>query len=418
MAGVHRARHLTKHLPAFGWEPTILSVAPEYHVEALDHELTTLLPEDLSRIECKALPAEITKYIGVYGDIGIRGLPFIARALLDQARKTKPDLVMITGSPFYPMLLTSWIKRKLEVPVLLDFQDPWVSAEGSTRARWTKGWAAHRLAVALEPFAVKDADVITSVSDLQNMEMAARYPLMDPGRMAAIPIGGDPDDFGSLRAHTSHNTQLTLTTGLKHFVYVGTFLPRSGPLVKILFRAVRALKEERQNLSSVVKFTFVGTSNQPGGPSQQRVKPIAEAEGVGDLVDEYADRVPFIEALSLLANADGLLMIGSTEPHYTASKIYPNLMAARPYLSIFHVASSAHAILKSAGGGAALSFNGDAALNALENRIKAALVNLIDTPEAFGKPNPDAYAPYTAQAVAGQFADVFTLAAKAAGKNK
>ena len=36
LAGVHRARHLAKHLPAHGWEPVVIAVDPAQHVEAKD----------------------------------------------------------------------------------------------------------------------------------------------------------------------------------------------------------------------------------------------------------------------------------------------------------------------------------------------------------------------------------------------
>lgn len=416
LAGVHRARHLAKHLPAFGWRPIVVRADERYYTEALDPALAALVPGDVEQVKTPAFPARLARAVGI-GDIGLRG--FIGfRAALNALAKTRPiDAVLITGSPFYPLLLARHVHETLGVPVILDFQDPWVSAEGAQRPRWTKGWAAHRLAVALEPKALRYADFITSVSERQNDEMAERYPFIERSRMAAIPIGGDPDDFISLRESPPKDLQVQLRPGLKHLIYVGAFLPRAEPLVRILFRALAALRVERPGIASTIKLTFVGTSNQPSGIGGGRVKPIAEAQGVAELVDEHAPRVPFLEALSLLSNADGLMMIGSDEPHYTASKVYPNLMAARPYLSIFHEASSAHAILSSAGGGAAFSFNGEAALNALELPMKAALLKMIDTPEAFGKPNLGAFAPYTANAVAGQFADVLARVTQARARN-
>lgn len=416
LAGVHRARHLAKHLPAFGWRPIVVRADERHYTEALDPALAVLVPSYVEQVKTPAFSAKLARAVGI-GDVGLRG--FIGfRAALDALAKAEPiDAVLITGSPFYPLLLARHVQEKWGIPVILDFQDPWVSAEGARRPRWTKGWAAHRLAVALEPKALRYADFITSVSERQNDEMAERYPFIERSRMAAIPIGGDPDDFIFLRQSLPKDPHVQLRLGLKHFIYVGAFLPRAEPLVRILFRALAALRAERPGIASTIKLTFVGTSNQPSGIGGGRVKPIAEAEGVGELVEEHAPRVPFFEALSLLSNADGLMMIGSDEPHYTASKIYPNLMAARPYLSIFHEASSAHAILSSAGGGAAFSFNGDAELKALEHPIKSALAKLIDAPEAFGKPDPAAIAPYTANAVAGQFADVLTRVVQARGRS-
>jgi hypothetical protein len=406
LAGVHRARHLAKHLPNHGWEPTIICVNPERYIEQLDPELAKLVPTTVKVVKAGALSVAMTRPFGLVGDIGLRGFFHLRSAIARSIGANSPDAVLITGSPFYPMLLAGWIKRRWDIPVVLDFQDPWVSAEGARRQAWTKEWVAHRLAVAMEPKVVTHADFITSVSERQNDEIVARYSFLDRSRMAAIPIGGDPDDFVSLRENAPKDMQVRLSPGLKHIVYVGAFLPRAEPLVRVLFQALRMLLAEQPGLASKVKLTFVGTSNQPSGIGGGRVKPIAEAEGVGDLVNEHPPRVPFLEALSLLANADVLMMIGSDEPHYTASKIYPNLMAARPYLSIFHAASSAHTILSEAGGGAAFAFDGADGLDLLAEPIKIALGDLIDRPEQFGKPNPEAYAPYTAHAVAEQFADV------------
>jgi hypothetical protein len=43
------------------------------------------------------------------------------------------------------------------------------------------------------------------------------------------------------------------------------------------------------------------------------------------------------------------LLLGSSEQHYTASKIYPALLSGRPILAAYHKASSVSAILKESG---------------------------------------------------------------------
>lgn len=405
LAGVHRARHLLKHLPAHGWRAKVICVDPVYHIERLDPELAALVPADAPIIKVAALSVALTRPFGVAGDIGLRGLRHIRAAIKTEMAANRPDVVMITGSPYFPMLLAGWIKRLWGIPVVLDFQDPWVTPVGATAKVGSKAWLAHQLAVAFEPKAVRHAAFITSVSDRQNDELADRYPFLDRSRMAGIPIGGDPEDFASLRrALKSSPDQAPL---VPVFSYVGTALPRSAPLFRAflqglkLARAARKVNEERPTMRCV------GTSNQPNDTTTFRIKPIARAEGVEEAVIEEPARIPFLEALRILATTHAVLMIGSDEPHYTASKIYPGMMSGRPFLSIFHRASSAHAILSKAGGGIALGFETPDELEALPPRIAEALVTLATAPESVGQVDPAAYADYTAHAVAGRFAAIF-----------
>ena len=402
---MHRARHLAKHLPTYGWVPTVVCIDPRQHVEPLDLELAKLVPSDAKIIKTGAIPAAWTRPFGLVGEIGLRGFFHLRATIARSIEEERPDVVLITGSPFYPMLLSGWVRQNWGIPVVLDFQDPWVSHEGASRKRWTKGWLAHRLAIALEPKALKGASWITSVSDRQNQEMAARYSGFDSRRMSAIPIGGDPEDFSALRncSATGINTQFV-------FSYVGTALPRSTPLLEVLFRGIAKLRARNPALAARLAFRFVGTSNQPGGNSGYRVLPFAEHAGIADIVSEEPPRVPYLEALRILATTDATLMIGSDEPHYTASKIYPCLMSGRPFLSLFHYESSAHRILTDAGGGVALAFSTVIELQELENAVADAIERIVLSPGALGSINNAAFADYTADAVSGMFADVFEQA--------
>ena len=77
--------------------------------------------------------------------------------------------------------------------------------------------------------------------------------------------------------------------------------------------------------------------------------PIARECGVADVVTEMPGRLDYLDALSVLTQASGILLLGSSERHYTASKLYPALLAQRPILALFHEASSVVSILRAAG---------------------------------------------------------------------
>lgn len=402
VAGVHRARHLAKHLPAHGWEPTVITVDPAQHAEAQDPDLRKLVPPDLRIIEAGALPLRWTAPLGLRGEIGLRGFFHLRAAISREIRNNRPQVVLITGSPFYPLLLARWITQRWGIPVVLDLQDPWASKEGAGRRRWSKGWFAHRLAVALEPRALRGASWVTTVSERQNADLAERYDWLDPARMSAIPIGGDPADYAHLCNAAAPADQAKLV-----FSYVGTALPRAAPLLAILFEGLARLRAQAPQIASQLRFNFVGTSNQPGQSSDYRVLPLALQAGVADLVSEQPGRVPYLDALRILASTHAVLMIGSDEPHYTASKIYPALMSGRPFLSIFHTASSAHAILSAAGGGVALGYGDERDRTALVEPVAQALAKIVVDPSSLGQADPATFADFTAHAVAGQFARVF-----------
>lgn len=406
VAGVHRARHLAKHLPTWGWEPIIICVDEIYHTERLDLALANLLPADVKTVKVPALSAAMMRRVGI-GDIGLRGYGGLRRAVRHAMANEKADAILITGSPFYPFLLAGMIKREFGVPVILDFQDPWISNWGAARTPLTKGWAAYRLARMLEPRAVASADFITSVSERQNDELLAHYPAFPRNRVAAIPIGGDAGDYDYLRRNPLIDREVELADDVINLSYVGTMLPQSRPLLEALFSALHQLVLSGEEWVGRLRLNFVGTSNQPNGFSTFGVAPLAEKYQVAHLVKEVPQRIPFLQALDVLANSQALLLIGSDEAHYTASKIYPALLSGRPYFALFHKASSAYDILRRAGGGVTLGFETPADLDRLGPAIAEAFRSVALNPRALGSADSAVVGDFDASKIAGRFAAIF-----------
>lgn len=303
------------------------------------------------------------------------------------------------------MLMAPGLKAK-GARVVLDFQDPWVSDWGATRPRWSKGGLAHWLATQLEPHAVRGADFITAVSARQNADMAARYPFLAADRFADIPIGGDPDDFTRFRLAGTKPTAGLLAAGKLNFSFVGTFMPRSGPLMRSFLLGLRQFRSAFPDQAESVRFNFIGTGNHSGA-TQTPVLDLARDVGVADLVFELPQRIGYSGALTALAQSDAVLLLGSDEPHYTASKIYPGLMCGRPFVSLFHVASSSHDILTRAGGGIAIGYEPEEDQAETVAAVAAALHRLVLAPGSVGAVDRSAYADFEAHAVAGRYAAIF-----------
>lgn len=409
LAGVHRARHLAKHLPSAGWKPIVLCVDEAHHEERLDPALARLVPATTEVVKVPAISARITRPLGV-GEISLRGMIPLRKRLFELLATRPVDAVLITGSPYYPMLMSSAIRRRFGVPVVLDFQDPWVSAWGAAQARWSKPGLSHWLATVLEPRALHGASFVTSISDAQNDQLAARHPWLDRERMAAIPIGSDPEDFDAL-ANGSADTY-ALESGCIHLSYVGTVWPPVIPTLRVVLRAIAALRDGHPDLYARLRFNFVGTTANPNDSHGFRVTPLAQAAGVASAVREEPRRIPYLEALSIMRRSHANLMIGSGETHYSASKVYPCLMSGRPYLSVFHRASRAHQVLAAAGGGVALAFSSDAELAALEGAICEGLRRVAAEPLSLGRANPAACTADEARHIAGRYAEIFDRLAR------
>lgn len=404
LAGIHRARHLVRHLPAQGWQPRLVCVDERHYEQEPDPILATLVPENAQVEKVGAIPLAWTRPFGL-GEIGIRAFAPLRSHVLGMVSRHRIPVVLITGSPFYPMLLARSI-RALGAVVVLDFQDPWVSDWGAAQPRFSKAGMSHALATLLEPRAVRAASFITSVSSRQNTEMLQRYPELGEDRFAAIPIGGDPEDFARLRRSGAVSTDGLLAPDKMNLSFVGTFMPRSGPLMSGFLQGVKRLRAEVPDLASRVRFNFIGTGNHSAA-TQRPVTEIARALGVDDLVFELAPRIAYSRAIAALAKSDAVVLVGSDEPHYTASKIYPGLMCGRPFVSLFHTASSSHAILRAAGGAAAIGYDPTEGAEASAKGVADALSRVIFDPSSVAPLDARVYADFEATAIAARYAKIF-----------
>jgi hypothetical protein len=350
-AAAHRVRLLAPHLPAAGWQPTIVTVDPSGYEGRLDPDLAALVPSSMDVVRTPAWPARWTRQIGL-GDLGLRafaGLGRTCRALLARQRY---DLLFITVYPVYPALLGPRLKREFRIPFVLDYQDPWVGEWGRSvggasdgSADW-KSRATRTLGVWLEPRAVGAADALVAVSQGTIDGIVERIPEASRVPHGVIPLGFEPEDFERLRSRPRPVAHFDAADGLVHLCYAGTLLPTGLDTLRLLLRALAHARRFSADAARI-RLHFFGTSNQSTG-DRHRVLPLAAECGVADAVTEAPGRLDYLDALSVLTQASGILLLGSSEPHYTASKLYPALLAKRPLLALFNDASSVVSILRGA----------------------------------------------------------------------
>lgn len=408
-----RSRFFTDHLREFGWDPVVITTAPEFYEWSIDPENESLLRGDYEIIRTAALRSSWTRKLGI-GDLGLRGLWHTWRALSSLVKRRRIDLLLITVPPFYPMILGRLANMRFGLPYIIDFQDPYVTDYYKTvvrEQRPPKWRMARAVAGLVEPFSIRRAAHLVSVDAAYLRDMPDRYEWLSPADITGIQLGVEPADFDHLRAHPRKNSIFRRDDGLFHISYVGRGGPDMLPVLRVIFHAVRHLAQTDPELMRSVRFHFVGTNYASGKMARELVMPLARELAVDSFVDEHPGRVAYLEALQILVDSKALLMLGSTSSHYSASKLFPYILANRPLLPVFHEASSVVRILEETRAGSAIVFGDGISPDDTQLQVEHRLRELLHSPmDERPSINWNAFEPYTARSVCESFAGVFEQA--------
>jgi len=350
LAAVHRARLWSQYLPEFGWSPVVVTTHPRYYEERLDPDLEMLVPPGLNVIRTRALP---TRPLRLVGDIGVRGFWWHYQALGRLAAAGEIDFVHITIPSNFSGPLGRLVHRRYGIPYGIDYIDPWVHYWPGVEKPLSRAWASHHLARVLEPWSVRDATLITGVAPGYYEGMLQRNP--EVGRRAVtaeMPYGGSDRDFEFVRAA---NRPAFLwdsrSDGLVHLVYAGALLPAGIAVLDAFLAGLAHLHRIAPATAGRLRVHFVGTGRSPTDEQGHQVLPRARSAGVEDLVTEHPHRIGYVDALNHLVRANAVLVLGSTERHYTPSKLFLAVLSRRPVLAVLHQASTAVDMLAAARAG-------------------------------------------------------------------
>jgi hypothetical protein len=369
LAGVHRARLLANFLPEYGWQPIILSVKPEFYEELLDKDIEkTVSP---SVIVHKVNAFRVNKQFRVIGDIGLRSFIQLFRAASKIIKTSKIDAVLIPVPSYYTSLLGRLLFFRFKIPYGIDYIDPWSDGIPGAHKKLSRAWLSNALAKMLEPIALKKAAFVTGVS-------ASYYKYIFDSKWVktelpnvGMPYGFDPKDHEIELS----GTPLPWDKATKALVYAGAFLPKSHDFIDNLFQVISGLEKESQWPANH-KLYFLGT-----GPYKEKsISEYASEAGVKHLVIEIRARFPFLHILYFLKNAACVLVIGTTEKHYTASKTFQAILSKRPVFSMLHKESSASDILIETGSAPfSAIYEETLQLDEWKEQIKKSLLNAINT---------------------------------------
>jgi hypothetical protein len=411
---MQRTRLALPYLRANGWEPVVLAVHPD-SVEGpvLEPRLEKTYPADIRVVRVRGYPFKLTRLVG-FGSLWLRCARAIRKAGDKLLSEGGFDLVFFSTTQFDAFTLGPRWKSKFGVPYVLDYQDPWENDYYSrTKTRPPGGWLkfgySQWTARRREPVALRGASGVVAVSLAYGATFSRKYSWYHSGTLKFLPFGAAEHDFDIARSHKPDHPLVDFEDGLTHIVYAGRCGPDMSVSLKIVFRAFKAFLKARPEEGEKIRFHFIGTDYAPRPLGREWAMPVARDEHVEAYVDEHCYRVPYFDALYYLTRADSLLAVGSNDPSYSASKIFPYVLARRPMLVVFHEKSPVLAMAVAMNCANRFSFKdaGDidhvSDLVAQEWFISGGMRRLTEA-------NTSAFIPYSAETMTRQLAACFDAA--------
>lgn len=404
------------HLGECGWEGHVLAFDPNSVEASRDEDLLQTIPADCGLTLVSAISPKLTRRLG-FGSLSWRGYASFRKAAEKLIKQSQFDVAFYSTTIFGFLPLGPKLKSRHGLPYVVDFQDPWVSDYyRKTGVRPPGGHLRYaissRSARKWEPQVVRHASHVIAVSPAYPTDMRRRYPDVPESRFSVLPFAAAPRDFEVVQSASIKQTVFDPQDRRRHWVYLGRGGDDMAKALRLLFGSLKDLRTSISDINNI-RMHFVGTSYAPKALAKETIMPVACEYGLEDLVEEQTSRLPYMQGLSLLQSSDVVLVVGSDDPGYSASKVYPCVASGRPVLAIMHRESSAGKVIEDCGAGQVVRFDSSSSNDEVKKRLNEIIIDRLKTPIM----NPSstdwkAFEPYTARFMTRKICDIFDRVAK------
>jgi len=305
--GTFRITKFVKYLPNFGWQPIVLTVQKDCYSNKvwLDADLESNIPKDIHIYRTKILHSKIIN------DEGIKWLPFLIPTLIRMIYKEKPNLVFITGGPFFPFIVCPIVKFFFKLPYVVDLRDPWKLSYGRIPIRGLKTYLGRLLINIAETIVIRYAAKVICASNTLQKEYQFVY-TNQKEKFLTITNGYDPDDFDNIKPKQYERFTI---------VYTGKFRCSEALLDPApIFRALKILHGKGVN----IQFIHVGLR-------EEEIVTLSKKIGIQSSI-KFVGPKSYAETLSYAKGANLLLVIGSNKKMGFSVKFFDYIGCHRPIL--------------------------------------------------------------------------------------
>ncbi|MEQ1654304.1 MAG: glycosyltransferase [Nitrospira sp.] len=228
-----------------------------------------------------------------------------------------PDAILATGGPWTNFLVGKRIAEYWQVPLILDYRDPWTSNPYFSFGSAFLNERSRRLERSIGNVATR---IVANTPELQ--AQLEKDHAGFAGKTVTITNGFDPDLFRNSQEGILQSTVRKANFEISHF---GTVYGKRTPIV--LLQALLDLYLAGRVTSEHICVRFVGAWEV----TDPKCEELAQAlEKVGLLTREGS--VPYKECLRQMRAADALLVIQPESPLQVPGKIYEYIATGRPLL--------------------------------------------------------------------------------------
>lgn len=366
-AGVQRWLKFVKYLRQFGWEPLVYT--PENpEAPAIDNSLQKDVPENVTVLKTKIWePYNLYKsFIGQKKDekinagfltekkkpgltqkisVWIRGNWFIPDArkfwitpsvefLSEYLKKNPVDAMVSTGPPHSMHLIALGLKRKLNIPWLADFRDPWTNIDFYDKLKLTKSSDEKHKKLELE--VLKNADKVVVVS----WNWAKDFEKILKRNYEVITNGFDEEDFNQSSSKPDDKFSIS---------HIGAMNKDRNP--HEFWKALKELSNENESLKKDLRIRLIGKNDIS-------VIDSIEQNGLKGFT-ETISYLPHNEVLKQICTSQLLLLPLNDTPNTLGiipGKIFEYLAAKRPIFAIGNENGDSARIIREANAGVVCDF--------------------------------------------------------------
>lgn len=342
-AGSFRMAGFVRHLPEFGWEPTVIASAGGGHPvdESLEVAAARVIraqtlepsarwrgsPQPSGRADPRSpdrQPAarRIARNVwraAAFPDPQVGWYPAAARAALRTARRERFDAVFSSSFPITAHLVAWTVSARMKLPWVAEFRDPW--------SDWIPRFPHRASARRLEQAIARRAARVVAPSVPLAERLGARWGITAD----AIGHGADGQPVARLPQDAPNPAVLS---------YVGSYYPQLHGSLAVVWEALAELRAERA-ISPVIRWV---------GELPPVIAEEVAAHGLDDLL-EVTGRVSQRQALELLRSSSMVFACGlrSSDTFARAaspSKLVEYLVSGLPVLYIDDPAGDAARMLE------------------------------------------------------------------------